>query len=233
MGTTHKTSQSNQYDPTSMGVFKGLQPGLQSTLQGYMTNPFGNPFFQTQQQMGTRQAQNLGQTGMSNITRNLTASGFGGGSSSPFAMEMMQNQARANSGLQAQLGFLSPVQNALGMQQFATGLASQYRPLQTGQQTTEKTSGLGTWLPQVAGLGMSFLPGGQFGGMFGGGGGAFSGAGAHPFMPSGGGLGGWAGSGPGLADLGGYSTGGGMFGGQGYGFGGAGLGNMPPPPPFG
>lgn len=133
-------------------------------LSGYMNNPFGNPFFQTQQQLGTRQAQNLGGTQMSNILRNLSASGLGGGSSSPFAMEMLQNQGRANTGLQAQLGFLNPVQNALGMQQFAGGLASQYRPLQTGQNTTQSTGGLGTWLPQVAGMGLSALTGLPFGG---------------------------------------------------------------------
>jgi len=153
MGTTKSTTQTAQYDPTSKGVYEGLQGGLGSMLGGYMNNPFGNPFFQTQQQMGTRQAQNLGGMQMGNIARNLTASGFGGGgATSPFAMEMLQNQARANTGLQSQLGFLNPVQNALGMQQWAGGLAQGYRPLQIGQTQQERTGGLGSWLPQVAGM---------------------------------------------------------------------------------
>jgi hypothetical protein len=161
MGTTQKTTQTAQYDPTSKGVYEGLQGGLGSMLGGYMNNPFGNPFFQTQQQMGQRQAQNIGGANIGNLTRNLTASGFGGGgATSPFAMEMLQNQARANTGLGAQLGFLNPVQNALGMQQWAGGLASGYRPLQTGQTDVKSTGGLGTWLPQVAGLALAPFTGG-------------------------------------------------------------------------
>src|SRR2546425_856448 len=78
MGTTQKTAQSGTFDPQSMESFHTLLSGLTPMLGGYMANPFGNPFFQQQQQMGTRQAANLGQTGMSNITRNLTASGLGG-----------------------------------------------------------------------------------------------------------------------------------------------------------
>lgn len=185
MGTTKTTDQSAKFDPSSMQQFQGMQPGIADTLKGYMQNPFGNPFFQTQQQMGTRQAQNLGQTSMSNILRNLQASGFGGGASSPFAMEMMQNQGRANSGLQAQLGFLNPVQNALGMQQWATGAAENYRPLQTGQNTTEKTGGLGTWLPQVLGgaaaIGLApFTGGASLAGL----GGAMGGRGGGGGMPT-------------------------------------------------
>lgn len=183
MPTTQKTQQTSQFDPGSMQQFKGLQGGIGNVLGGYMTNPFGNPFFQAQQQMGTRQAQNLGGTGTSNLLRNMTASNMFGGASSPAGLEMLQNQGRANTGLQAQLGFLQPLMNALGMQQWATGAAEQYRPLQTGSTQTQSTSGLGTWLPQVAGLamapftgGMSMLPGmmggsGGLGGLFGGGGG--------------------------------------------------------------
>ena len=174
MGTTTKTDQSSKFDPGAMQTYQGLQGGLGDMLKGYINSPFSNPFFQTQQQMGTRQAQNLGGMQMGNVARNLTASGLGGGGSmSPFAMEMMQNQGRANTGMQANLGFLNPVQNALGMQQFAGGLASQYRPLQTGQQQTQSTGGLGTWLPQVAGMGLGLLGAGFGGGassMFGPGG---------------------------------------------------------------
>jgi hypothetical protein len=154
--------------------------GLGNVTANYINNPFGNPFFQTQQQMGTRQAQNLGGTNISNMLRNFQTGGLGGGSGTmaPFQQEMLQNQARANTGLQAQLGFLNPVQNALGMQQNAMGLAAGYRPLQTGGTTTQSTGGLGTWLPQVAGMALGGLTGGlggglgsALGGLFGGGGG--------------------------------------------------------------
>jgi len=79
---------------------------------------------------------------------------------------MMQNQGRANTGLQAQLGFLNPVQNALGMQQWATNAAESYKPLQTGGTSTESTGGLGTWLPQVLGAGLGAVTGGLGGGGF-------------------------------------------------------------------
>jgi hypothetical protein len=167
MGTTSKTNQQNQYDPGSLSTYQGLQGGLGSMLNSYMNNPFGNPFFQTQQQLGTSQAHNMGQTAMSGLQQNQNASGMGGGATNPAALEMQQNQARANTGLQAGLGFLAPVQNAQQMQQYAGGLASQYRPLQTGQNQTQSTGGLGTWLPQVAGMALGGLTGGPGAGLFG------------------------------------------------------------------
>lgn len=168
-----KTQQTAQFAPSGMNAYNQLQPGMANTLSGYISNPFSNPFFQTQQQLGTQQAQNLGGTQMSNITNNLTASGFGGSQSSPMALEMMQNQGRANTGLQAQMGFLSPVQNALQLQQNALGTAAGYRPLQTGQ--TQQVSGLGSWLPQVISGALGALN--PASGLFGGGGGG----GSSPF----------------------------------------------------
>jgi hypothetical protein len=172
MGTTQKTSTQNTYDPGSMQAFQGLTPQFASTVGGYMSNPFGNPFFQTQQQMGNRQAQNMGQTAMSGLQNNMIGSGMAGGASNPAATEMMQNQARANTGLQSQLGFLAPVMNALQMQQGAMNAAGSYRPLQTGGNQTQSTGGLGTWLPQLAGAGLGLagmamgMPG-MGGGLFG------------------------------------------------------------------
>lgn len=159
MGTTKTDTQTAQYDPGSKALFGGLTGALGQTLPGFITSPFQSPQFGLEQQMGTRQAQNLGQTGVSNLLRNMTTSGLFGGASSPAGLEMLQNQQRANTGLQANLGFLSPVMNALQRQQFAMGLGSQYRPLQTGQKQVEATSGLGTWLPQVTNLGMGLATG--------------------------------------------------------------------------
>lgn len=165
MGTKTQSNQQNQYNPQSMGTYNSLQGGLGSTLNSYMTNPFGNPFFQTQQQLGTRQAGNLNQSNMSNLMGNINASGMMGGAGSPAALEMIQNQMRGNTANTANLGFLQPVQNAQGMQQFAIGQANAYRPLQTGQSQTQQTSGLGTWLPQVAGMALGGLTGGLGGGL--------------------------------------------------------------------
>ncbi len=90
MPTTNKTQQTSQFDPQAMMTYQGLQSPLFDMLQGYMKNPFGNPFFQTQQQMGTRQAQGLGGSQMSNLLRNITTSGMEGGASSPAGLEMQQ-----------------------------------------------------------------------------------------------------------------------------------------------
>jgi len=170
MPTTQKTQQQASFAPTGMAAYNQLQNPFASTTQGYIQNPFSNPFFQTQQQLGTRQAQNLGGTNISNLLHNFGTSGTGGasGTLAPFQQEMLQNQARANTGLQSQLGFLNPVMNALGLQQNALGMAAGYRPLQTGGTTTQSTQGLGTWLPQVANLGLGLATGGLGGGLFGG-----------------------------------------------------------------
>jgi hypothetical protein len=201
MSTKQTTDQSTKFDPGSMAAFQQATPAWMQPAQGYAQSPFSNPFFQTQQQLGTRQAQNLGGMATGNVTRNLTASGlFGGGSQSPAGLEMLQNQGRANTGLQSQLGFLNPLQNALALQQNAMGLLQGYRPLQTGGTTVQSTGGLGTWLPQLAGGALGMATGGGFGAlgkMFGGGGSNFNygGANASPMgfsQPSGGGgLGPW------------------------------------------
>lgn len=175
MSTTKTDTTQGTFAPAGMAAYNQLIPGFASTAQGYMQNPFSNPFFQTQQQLGTRQAQNLGGTNISNLLRNFQTGGTGGGTGTlaPFQQEMLQNQSRANTGLQAQLGFLNPVMNALGQQNFYSQLASQFRPLQTGGKSTESTGGLGTWLPQVAGMALGAATGGLGGGLgsfFGGGG---------------------------------------------------------------
>jgi len=177
MGTRSRTDTQNKYDPGSMQAFQGMMGALTPTLPGFMTNPFGSPQFGLEQQMGTRQAQGLGQQSMSGLLQNMTASGLQGGASSPAGLEMQQNQGRANTGLQAQLGFMNPMMNALQRQQQAMQLGAGYRPLQTGGTQTQSTGGLGTWLPQMIGAGMGMATGGMGGGispmmhMFGGGGG--------------------------------------------------------------
>lgn len=162
MSSKNVQTQTNQYDPTSMGAYNTLTQGLSSAVSGYMNNPFGNPFFQQQQQMGMGQANNMNQTGMANLTRNMSMSGMQ--QNSPAALALMQNQMRAGTANTANLGFMNPTNNALGMQQNAMGLASSYRPLQTGGTQTSTQSGLGSWLPQVAGMagqiGMGIATGG-------------------------------------------------------------------------
>lgn len=234
MGTTTKTDQQNQFAPSGMNAYNQTQPTFGQTANQYMSQPFSNPFFQTQQQMGTNQAHQLGGSAMGGLTNNMTATGMLGGGQSPAGMEMLQNQARANTGLQSQLGFLNPVQNAMQQQNFYSNLAANYRPLQTGQNQTQSTGGLGTWLPQVAGMGLGALTGGLFGG--GGlGSGFFSGANQGPMnLPSGNQqlmAGGSFGNAPSFAGMPGGGFGSNFGNPGGYGMPGMGGGSPMPPMP--
>lgn len=166
MSTKTQSTQTNTYNQAGMATYNQLQPQLGSAISGYMNNPFSNPFMQTQMQMGNNQANLYGGTAMSNISRNMTASGMGG-SNNPAALEMMNNQSRANSGMRSQLGFLNPMQNAFTAQQNAMQLGSQYRPLQTGGTQTQTQGGLGSWLPQLAGAAIGAVGMGMTGGMSG------------------------------------------------------------------
>lgn len=148
-----KNTTTYGYNPAGIGAYNSMIPGFGSTVNSYMMNPFSNPFFQTQQQMGYRTAQQQNQTNMSNISRNSFMSGLS--PNNPAMLEMMNNQMRAGTANSANLGFLNPVQNAFTAQQNAMGMAGSFRPLQTSQ--TQTQSGLGSWLPQLlgAGLGMA------------------------------------------------------------------------------
>jgi hypothetical protein len=184
--TQSNQTQTGTFNPASMAAFNAMIPQFQQAVSGYMNQPFNNPFFQTQRQMGTDQAQQQGGTQMSSLLGNLNTQGFGGNVNAPFANEMVANQSRANAGLQSQLGFLNPVQNALGMQQFAMGQAGGFKPFQTGgtQQGTEtqSMSGLGTWLPQLISGGLGAMTGAMGGGGLLGKMGGSGGGGNSPFL---------------------------------------------------
>jgi len=98
----------------------------------------------------------------SNLMANARAGGFGGGNLPAFLQAGIARNSRAVGGMQGN-AFLQSLFNAKNMQLQGTSLAQQYRPLQTGQNTTETTSGLGTWLPQVVsggiGAATAFIPG--------------------------------------------------------------------------
>ena len=156
MSTTNTTT--GNFNSAGMNAYNSMMPGYASTVNSYMNNPFGNPFMQQQQQMGTNQANNIGQTGMANTTRNLNMSGIS--QNSPAALQMMQQQQMQNSATRANLGFLQPMQNAMGMQQSAMSMAGQFKPLQTGQ--TQSQGGLGQYASLLSG-GLGLLTGGGSG----------------------------------------------------------------------
>jgi hypothetical protein len=146
MSTTKKTT--NQYNQAGMNAYNAFQPQLQSILGGYASNPFGNPFYQLNLSSNMAQAGrsvgNMNQNALSQF--NMT--GMGGAPNG--ALTSLKAQlGRYGSGVYAN-AFQNAASNAFTNQMGALNTMAGYRPLQTGQ--TQQTSGLGTWLPQVAGM---------------------------------------------------------------------------------
>lgn len=158
MSTTQQQTQ--QFNPAGGATYNQLQPGIGSTLGWYMGggqagpnapgSPFQSPLFQAGMGQGITAANQSGQTAMSSLGSNMAA--FGGGGSPGFLQSQVRQAGYNTSGLR-QNAYWNALNSTVGSQMNATGMAANYRPLQTGQ--TQTTSGLGTWLPQVLGAGLS------------------------------------------------------------------------------
>lgn len=149
--TSSSTSTIN-YDPASLSAYHTAIGTAMPVLQGYANNPFGNPFFLNQLTSLTNQANRAGQNSVSNLMNNFSQGGFAGQNPTPFLQSQLLRSGRATSGLTA-AATQQAIQNAFQNQQFSLGTLSGFQPLLTGQATTGTTSqsGLGTWLPQLAG----------------------------------------------------------------------------------
>lgn len=150
MSTKTVDQQTSQFDPTSMGTFQALQPAFRQNMLDFMNNPMQSMFFNTQMQM--QNAQNRAYFGNSQniLNQNLAAGGYVGNAPA-FAQMNMLNNSRALSGANANT-FNSLLLGANQLRFGATQGAGSYNPLRVGQTTTKSQSGLGTWLPQVAGM---------------------------------------------------------------------------------
>jgi len=153
MSTKAKQTQQNQYDPQSQQFYHGLLPGLQSGLGYYMgMNPMQNPLFSAALGMGTRQAAVQGLSPISGIMQNVAGGGWGG-QLQPFQMGLLQSAAQpAMMGRQGAFG--NALSAATAPQMAATGMAAGFNPLQTGGTGVQSQGGLGSWLPQLAGMGL-------------------------------------------------------------------------------
>jgi len=182
MGTTQKTTY--QYDPAAQGQYDLLQPLAGSALASEISDPYSNMFFNTQMSMGNQFNNRQQASGMAAVTQRARAMGMGG--NQPLLNFQMGQQQRAGQANQSQL-FQNLLLQAGNVRQQAISGAMNYRPEQTGQTTS--TSGLGTWLPQVAGgaLGVAGMAMGNPSGMsFGLGGSSASGMSAAPLFGYGG-----------------------------------------------
>jgi hypothetical protein len=110
--------------------------------------------FQNQLAQNQQQAQQIGRRNILNTTSNLRAGGGVLGNASGFVGGMLQRASLSNSAMQGN-AFNTAVNSALSNRNSALMAMQAYQPLQTGQSTT--TGGLGTWLPQVAGIAANAL----------------------------------------------------------------------------
>jgi hypothetical protein len=165
MSSKTKTKQTVDYNKPALNAYEAFQPQILQALMPYLQGSLmDSPFFREALMQGARQASLLGQRGVRNVFGNLSASGMSGGGMSGFLSSALGRAGRAQSGLQSNAFW-----NAYGLANQArleaAGQAQGYRPLQMGQTTVEKKSGLGTWLPQtlgtVAGFALAPFTGGM------------------------------------------------------------------------
>lgn len=180
MGTKQTTTGSNQstlqFNPIAQGIYNQLVQGGGNVLSQYTNAPFSNPFYQMSAALGQKGAQQMGQNNMQALLQNMLTSGISGGAGAGFKQAQMAQLGRANQSMMSQAN-VSNVLAALQRQMAAAGTGLSFSPQLTGQKgtfsQTQQTSGLGTWLPQLAGGGLSAAMGFAGGGGMGGGGNFF------------------------------------------------------------
>ena len=161
MGTKNVTTTTNQYAPAGMQTYNALQGPATNVMSGNISDPYGNTFFQGQQYAGGQANRGFGSSAAGANRQATSALGTPRGSGWDSASSAWQRQsnltsdARMNNAL-----LLGAAQN----RQTSLGNAMSYRPLQTGGKQVQSTSGLGTWLPQVAGMALAAATGGMSGG---------------------------------------------------------------------
>jgi hypothetical protein len=151
MTQKQQTTTTGQYNQPSMGVFNQLTPQFGQAIGSEITNPYSNMFFNQQLGMGQQQLGAQGASANQALLQRAQAMGVQG--NSPLMMSQMGQNQRAGMAGQSNL-FNNLLMQAGQMRQSALGMAGSYRPLQTGQVGVEQTSGLGSWLPQLAGAGL-------------------------------------------------------------------------------
>lgn len=169
MSTDNKTTGSNStsfnFNGASLQAYLKNLGSFLPLAQSWMNNPYGNQTFQQESSANQDQAAKMGQRGVSNVTNNAAAMGYG--TKGPAFNSMLNAAGRATNTLQAQ-GFRGAVGNANQRMQLGMQVSSAFQPLMTGTNSnfsqTQSTSGLGTWLPPVAGMALGAATAGAGGG---------------------------------------------------------------------
>jgi hypothetical protein len=189
MSTQRTTTSTNAYNPAAMGVYNQGVGTFGNVMNSFANDPYSNTFFN--QQAGMMRQQNATQqaSGMQALMQNQSQNGLN--PNSPAFLQQQQQMQRQGMAQNAQ-GYNNLLLNAANTRFQAANALGNFHPLQTGGTQVQSQSGLGTWLPQVAGMalgaGMSAATGGMSN-MFGGGGGggsspSFQGGDPNaPYMP--------------------------------------------------
>lgn len=201
MGTTNNTSGSNsstlQFNPISQGIYNSMTKGAGNVMNGYINSPFSNPFYNMGAAQSQKGAQAAGANNMAALNQSQLVNGMGGQAGAGFMNAQRAQTGRANQAMSSQAN-QSNIFAALQRQMQAAGTGLSYSPQLTGQSgnfsQTSSTGGLGSWLPQVMGAGLSMAGMAASGGMSGMaqfGGGSVGGVsnpslGTPGFMPGGG-----------------------------------------------
>ena len=184
MSTKSHTDTSNVYNQGSMKAYNAFQPNLMSYYMQALNNPLGTSYFKNQLAQQQAQVRQLQGNAVRNTLQNARAGGGILSNSAGFTSALLNRQAIGGNLMQAN-AFNSALNNALNTRNWAAGAMASYQPLQTGQNSVQYKSGVGTWLGPIAGMATNLLmPGiggmmsgaGFMGGMRGayGGGGGFT-----------------------------------------------------------
>lgn len=189
--STKNTTQSNSsfmqqgiFNPASMNTFNAFQPEYQSNMMDFARNPLQSSFFNNQLGMAQDQNSRYATTQNNTFLQNQMTAGNVGNASAYNQFGLAQN-ARGLSAANSN-SFNNLLLGANQLRFGATQGMGAYRPFQTGQSgssqstQTQSQGGLGSWLPQVASLGMGIATGGMSS-LLGGAAGAFGSAGSTNF----------------------------------------------------
>lgn len=161
MSSKTETKTTNTYNKASMANYNSFQGSVKSGLDDYANNP--NKLIGLWQQQQNKQIGALGDRMNSNVYANRNTGGWGGGNLQAFQQAQINRNSRAVSGMQSN-AFMNNQYQADDRRRWALGQMQSYQPLQTGGTQTQTKSGVGTWLPQIAGAAIggasSFFSGG-------------------------------------------------------------------------
>jgi hypothetical protein len=155
--TDSKSDSTLKFDPASKGIYDLLTKAGSGQLLQQIQNPFGNPAYQLGLGQSQKAAGQAGQNLMKTLQQNQKVSGLFGNGGNAFQMAQQGKIGRTTAGLQSNAN-IQNIMNAFARQQGSIAQAMSFNPLMTGEksnsQQTQTTSGVGSWLPQVAGMAM-------------------------------------------------------------------------------